>query len=212
MRPAPEPGHKVARMSLRAPGRLAVWILLAALVLTAASCGGGGSSSSTSGSTSTATSAQKPSGASASSAATRCQSGDVRIGAARGSVATGHVESPFLIRNTSGRRCTLRGFPTVTALGEAGKPLSVNVKPTAVDFFPRVPNREVALPPGGLASFRIVTTNGGQSVAGCPKALQVKVVMPQESGGQALPFVAIVCPGTVTVSRVAQGKSAYLGG
>jgi hypothetical protein len=199
-------------MNLRAPGGLPVWILLGALVLTAASCGGGGSSSSTSGSTATATSPHKPSGASASQAATRCQSGDVRIGTGRGSIATGHVESPFLIRNTSSRRCTLRGFPTVTPLGKAGKPLSVKVKPAAVDFFPPVPNREVVLPAGGLASFRLVTSNGGQSVAGCPRARQVRVGLPQDSSAQTLPFAAIVCPGTVTVSRVAQGKSASGGG
>ena len=86
------------------------------------------------------------------------------------------------------------------------------MKPATVDFFSAIPNREIVLRPGGLASFRLVTTNGGQSVAACPKALQVKVVLPQESGGRALPFVGIVCPGTVTVSRIAQGKSAYQGG
>jgi hypothetical protein len=188
------------------------WIATGLIALTALASCGGGSSSSTSGSTSTATSAQKPGGASASSAAPRCQSGDVRIGAGRGSIATGHVESPFLIRNISTHRCTLRGFPTVTPLGKAGKPLPVKVKHAAVDFFPPIPNREVAVPGGGLASFRVVTTNGGQSVAGCPRARQIRVALPQDASAQALPFVAIVCPGTVTVSRVAQGKSAYLGG
>jgi hypothetical protein len=185
-----------------------VLIALAAL----ASCGGDSNSASTSTSTATQTSPGKSSTATASSAPSRCQSGDVRISAAPGSVATGHVESPFLIRNTTARRCTLRGFPTVIPLGKTGQPLAVKVKPAAVDFFPQVPDREVALQPAGLASFRLVTTNGGQSVAGCPGARQVRVALPQDASSQALPFVGIVCPGTVTVSRVAQGKSAYLGG
>jgi hypothetical protein len=198
-------------MNPRAPGGLPVWTLLGALILAAASCGGGGSSSSTPGSTATATSPHQPSTATASQAATRCHSGDVRIESGRGGIATGHVESPFLIRNTSSRRCTLRGFPTVTPLGKAGKPLSVKVKPAAVDFFGPVPNREVVLPAGGLASFRLVTSNGGQSV-GCPRARQVRVSLQGDSNAQTLPFAAIVCPGTVTVSRVAQGKSASGGG
>jgi hypothetical protein len=199
-------------MNARAPGALPVWILFAVLVLTSASCGGDSNSASTPASTAPQTSPGKSSTATASSAPSRCQSGDVRIGTAPGSVATGHVETPFLIRNTTTRPCTLRGFPTVTPLGKAGKPLPVKVKPAAVDFFASIPNREVLVPAGGLASFRLVTTNGGQSVAGCPRARQVRVALPQDASAQALPFVGIVCPGTVTVSRVAQGKSAYLGG
>jgi hypothetical protein len=198
----------------RPPRRL--WIASCLIALIAlASCGGGGNSGSTAASTSTATtqtSTGKSSTATTSSTPTRCAPGGLRISAGRGSIATGHVESPFLIRNTSGGRCTLRGFPSITALGSTGQALAVKVKPVAVDFFAPIPNREVALPAGRSASFRLVTTNGGQSVSGCPRARQVRVALPHDPATQTLPFVAIVCPGTVTVSRIAAGRSAYQGG
>ncbi len=196
------------------PRRL--WIAPCLIALTAlASCGGGGNSSSTSASTSTATtetSSGKSPTATTSSAPTRCAPAGLRISAGPGSIATGHVESPFLIRNTSGRSCTLRGYPGVTALGKGGQPLAVKVKPVAVDFFSSIPKRKITLPAGGLASFRLVTTNGGQSVSGCPRARQVRVALPPDPAVQTLPFAAIVCPGTVTVSAIAAGRSAYQGG
>jgi hypothetical protein len=161
-----------------------------------ASCGGGNGASTAN------------QGATASTAASNCGSGDLRLSLGRGSAATGHVESPILIRNASQRPCTLRGYPSVTLLGANGQALGVEVKPVASDFFGPVPDRAVPISAGGQASFRLVTSNGGEDISGCPNAKKARVELPDSAGTQTLRFAAVACPGTLTVSRIGRGDSA----
>jgi hypothetical protein len=174
--------------------RVTSLLLGLAFATTMASCGGGGSS--------------EPSGGGASSSSAGCQSGSLRLSVGKGGVATGHVSTPVLIANTSKSPCTLAGYPSVTLLGAGGKALDVKVRPVGSDFFGNVPARTVAVPAGGQASFRLVTSNGGEDVSGCPKALKARVELPNSGGAVALRFAASACPGTITVSRIGSGRSA----
>jgi Domain of unknown function (DUF4232) len=160
-----------------------------------AACGGGSSSST-------------ERGATASSAAQSCTTGTLHLSLGKGSVATGHVATPVLIKSSSKRPCSLSGYPSVTLLGPGGQPLSVKVKPAGADFFGKVPDRIVAIPAGGEASFRLVTSNGGQDLSGCPKARSARIELPDNAGTQTLSFAAAACPGTITVSRIGSGRSA----
>lgn len=169
--------------------------LVAAAALLA-SCGGGDGGTSSS------------PDATASSAAATCRSGDLHLGVGKGGVATGHVSSGYLIRNSSGGACTLRGYPSITLLNANGQALGVKVMPVASDFFGPVPDRAVPIPAGGQASFRLVTSNGGEDVSGCPKAQKARVELPNSAGTQTLRFAAVACPGTLTVSRIGRGSSA----
>jgi hypothetical protein len=169
--------------------------LLALVAAFAPACGGGDDGSTSDQATSSSTPAN-------------CRAGALHVTAGKGGVATGHVSSSFLIRNSGETPCTLRGYPNVTLLDANGKPLDVAVKQVASDFFGPVPDRAVSIPAGGQASFRLVTSNGGEDVSGCPKTQKARVELPNSPGTQVLRFAAVACPGTITVSRIGRGRSA----
>jgi hypothetical protein len=173
--------------------------LLAGLALTAlASCGGESSTST-------------PGPATASSALPGCRTNDLRISRGPGNGAAGHLVLGFQIRNPAGPRCTLLGFPAVALLSAPGRPLSTKVKPRASDFFGHLRRRLVVVPRRGLASFRLAVSdaiNGGN----CPSASRMRVTLPGDSEPRLLAVDVLACPGGVTVSPVAPGRSAYSGG
>jgi len=100
------------------------------------------------------------------------------------------------------------GFPSVTLLPRSGRLLHVTVEPKSSDFFGQVPKRLVIVPRGGQASFRLAAVdaiNGGN----CPWASSIRVVLPGDSKPLQLTWRILACPGGMTVSPVAPGRSAY---
>ncbi len=180
---------------------LAVSALLGGFALaTLVSCGGGDGDS---------TSGQGQSSNRATASANRCHTNDLRILAGRGGAAAGNIETGIAIRNDSGVRCSLSGFPRVTLLGSSGERLGVKVKPASVDYFGKVPKRTVVVAQGGSASFRLAAASSGEGSSGCRQVHRVRVVLPPDPGSEVIGLGFLACPGRITVSPVAKGSSAY---
>ncbi len=147
--------------------------------------------------------------ATGSSAATDCRAADLRLRLGHGSAAAGHELAPFSLRNASRHPCGLRGFPRVVLLNRSGQPMNVTVAPRSLDFFGHIAVRQVAVPAGDVASFRLAVStgiNGGD----CPTAHSMRVTLPEGSG--AISFVLgniLACPGGVSVSPFAPDHAAF---
>jgi Protein of unknown function (DUF4232) len=181
---------------------LAVSALLCGVALASlASCGGDKAD----------TSKQATATASGGPAAPDCRARDLRILKGSSNGATGHIVLGFRIQAVSGPRCSLYGFPRVALLPRTGRLRRVTVEPRSSDFFGHVPKRVVIVPPGGLASFRLSledAINGGD----CPFARGLRVTVPGDPQPRVLRERFLACPGGVTVSPVARGRSAYQAG
>jgi Domain of unknown function (DUF4232) len=171
------------------------------LAATLASCGGGGESSTTS--TGPAT---------ASSSLPSCHTSDLRVVALHGGAAAGHQQAPFLIRNVTGPRCTLYGFPRIAGIDASGHPVKRAVAPASSDFFGRVPKRLVVIASHGVASFRLASSSSATGATSCPPVSHAMVGFPPDPARQPLDGAGSICLRLTTVSPVAQGRSALSGG
>jgi hypothetical protein len=133
-------------------------------VLTLAACGSSQSSSSSSSATSSTqgSTTKAPSPPRAKLAGAACAASQLRLSYVGTEGATGHLEVTLALRNTSGRACTLRGYPHARLLDAHGAALPLKVKQGG-GFFPDTQSRPraITLKPAGQARFGVsfVTNN-----------------------------------------------------
>ncbi len=115
----------------------------------------------------------------------------------------------YMFINISKRRCTLKGFPTVTALGRTGRRLRVSA-----DYSENFPGGEgegykpaaVTLAPGGRANFQVFYSDG--MALDHPKMtniakLRVTATADKKPFSVAAGFAA--CCGSITVGSIHEG-------
>lgn len=110
----------------------------------------------------------------------KCSLDQLSVTAGGLGAATGHIRQNFVIRNTSTRTCSLRGFPGIQFVGSDGADLPTVVNWTSVAFmYPYTPKATVAMPPGAVVSFALagVDVNPGTNPQ-CPTATAIKVIPP----------------------------------
>jgi Protein of unknown function (DUF4232) len=120
-----------------------------------------------------------------------CRSSALGIHAGRGGAAAGTDYEHLLIVNRSGRTCTLAGFPRVTPVDAAGRPLDAPF-PTSDHATTMSGNhpRTIALEPGAIATFEMnsgTATNFPRSTCRPRKAAALEVTIPG-AGGPPLPL------------------------
>jgi hypothetical protein len=125
--------------------------------------------------------------------------------------ATGHGELGFELRNSGSAPCHTYGFPGIQFLSMSGAPLPTSPMHTTHDFFGTAPERVVTLAPGQSASFRLGVLHGAASPAGCVTTYGVSVIPPDDTVPLhvSIPDGATECNGTVTVSPLQPGTSAF---
>ena len=143
-----------------------------------------------------------------------CRAADLALSFLGGQGATGHGELGFALRNTSSMSCRTYGYPGVLFLDSSGRGLPTTPTHTTDDFFGHTQARRLVVAPGQTVSFRLGVSHvgSGGSESGCTTAAGVQVIAPDDtatlrvtipSGG------AAECGGTVTVSPLAPGTSAF---
>jgi hypothetical protein len=140
-----------------------------------------------------------------------CTAGMLRLSYLGGQGATGHGEIGFSLTNAGDHACHTFGYPGVLFLDAKGAALPTVPTHATQDFFGKVPETSLVVPPGGSVSFRLGVTHGINSTAGCATAQGLQVIPPDDThtlrttignGG------AYECR-TVTVSPLESGTSAY---
>jgi hypothetical protein len=145
-----------------------------------------------------------------------CVASDLQLRFLGGAGATGHGELGFALQNITRTPCHTYGYPGVLFLDSAGVGLPTTPTHTTSDFFGTTSERELTVAPGVSVSFRLGVTHesAGGGSAGCTTAAGLQVIAPDDtatlrtsipSGG------AAECGGTVTVSPLQPGTSAFSG-
>jgi hypothetical protein len=103
--------------------------------------------------------------------------------------AGGSMYVSVIFLNTSKRRCSLSGFPSVTLYNSAGLPMAHEAQKNS----PSIPSRRVTLMSGGVAGFIIQFSDGSvpgvDPPDGCRAATSAQVRLPHvRENGQ--PFIA----------------------
>jgi hypothetical protein len=225
----------MSRLRLRtAPALVAV---VAVLIVGCGSSGSGGSSSthgapatktvthtvtsghaSTSGAgttgsatTTTTSSAPSPSVHTTSAGLSICRAAGVKITYLGGQGATGHGLLGFAMQNTGGTACTTLGYPGIQFVSKRGAALPTHDTRTTTDFFGTTKLARLTVAPGQSASFRLGVSHGSASPNGCVTAGYVQVIPPNDTSTVrvAVPGGVYECGGTVTVSPMQPGDSAY---
>lgn len=173
----------------------------------------GTSSTGASSTTATATTSTGAASATPTAGVPACVASMLKLGYLGGEGATGHGELGFSLTNVSAGACHTYGYPGVQFLSSAGAALPTNSTRTTDDFFGHLTLATLTIDPGSEASFRLVTTHGEASDAGCTTAAQLQVIPPDDTHTlvATIPNGTYEC-GTVTVSPVEQGTTAFTGG
>jgi Protein of unknown function (DUF4232) len=145
--------------------------------------------------------ASSPAGA---AGAPGCQTGGLVIWLdTTGNGSLGHIDYNLRFTNQSGRRCTLRGFPGVSAVGLSGRQLG---KPASRDHSRRV--KTITIPNGKTAytDLRIVD-NGALPNCSMVAAAGLRVFPPNGHSSKTVPFPFGACRNTsvLTVQAVRFG-------
>ncbi len=116
----------------------------------------------------------------------------------------------FSLTNTTDQACHTFGYPGVLFRSSSGAALPTRSVRATHDFFGSVPARGLRVAPGGVVSFRLTTTHGEASDAGCRTAAQLQVIPPDDTHTLVvtIPNGVYEC-GSVTVSPVAPGTTAF---
>ncbi|HWF55287.1 MAG TPA: DUF4232 domain-containing protein [Solirubrobacteraceae bacterium] len=142
-----------------------------------------------------------------------CTAAMLKLGYLGGEGATGHGELGFSLTNESGNPCHTYGYPGVQFLSSAGSALPTTSTRTTDDFFGHLPLSGLSVAAGSEVSFRLVTTHGESSDAGCTTAAQLQVIPPNDTHTLVvmIPNGTYEC-GTATVSPLQPGTTAFRGG
>jgi hypothetical protein len=169
-----------------------------------------GHHSTTSSSTSTGAS-PTPSVHTTSSQLSICRAAGVKITYLGGQGATGHGLLGFAMQNTGSAACTTLGYPGIQFASKSGAALPTNDVRTTTDFFGTTKVARLTVAPGQSTSFRLGVSHGSTSPKGCVTAGYVQVIAPNDTSPVriAIPGGVYECRGTVTVSPMQPGDSAY---
>jgi hypothetical protein len=137
-----------------------------------------------------------------------CSLDQLNVTAGGSGAATTHYRQNIIVRNTSRRPCSLRGYPGIQFVDSNGKDMTTKVNWTWTSFmWPPTQKETQSLAPGGAVSFAL----GGSDYdpvndQSCPTAAGVKVIPPGLSS-QALVHVQwpYCFGGKVDVSPVVAG-------
>jgi hypothetical protein len=126
--------------------------------------------------------------------------------------AAGHGLLGFELKNTGTAMCSTIGYPGITFLDKAGKPLPTNSTRTTQDYFGSAPKVLLNVAPGSSVSFRVGVTHVPAGNATCTTAAGLQVIPPNDTSTMSvsIPDGAYYCE-TATVSPVRPGTSAYPG-
>ena len=140
-----------------------------------------------------------------------CRAAGVKITFLGGQGATGHGLLGFAMQNTGGSSCTTLGYPGIQFLSKRGAALPTDDTRTTTDFFGTTKLARLTVAPGQSASFRLGVSHGSASPSGCVTAGYVQVIPPNDTSTVrvAIPGGAYECGGTVTISPMQPGDSAY---
>jgi hypothetical protein len=140
-----------------------------------------------------------------------CRAAGVKITYLGGQGATGHGLLGFAMQNTGSAACTTLGYPGIQFASKRGAPLPTHDVRTTTDFFGRTKLARLTVAPGQSASFRLGVSHGSASPNGCVTAGFVQVIPPNDTSTVriAIPGGVYECGGTVTVSPMQPGDSAY---
>jgi Domain of unknown function (DUF4232) len=141
----------------------------------------------------------------------RCLTRALAATVGQADVAMGHVGQVVHLRDRSSSRCTLRGYPRLRMLDASGRAMPTEVRRGSAYTVPHVRLRQVALRPGGEASFDAgFEDRTGFGTRHCPTSARVAITPPGDS--TALTVVWRIAPyggdiphlrcGEITVSPV----------
>lgn len=125
----------------------------------------------------------------------------------KGGAAMGHAAAYFQFNNVGSAACSLRGFPTIRLLDQAGKPLPVQVvQATQAFLWSSTPINTIELPAGGAAYFEAQVDDVSDTGSPCLTAAKTLISPPQSGPGFA-GFISTTnlgsCDGVLDVSPVA---------
>jgi hypothetical protein len=140
-----------------------------------------------------------------------CRAAGVKITYLGGQGATGHGLLGFAMQNTGSASCTTLGYPGIQFLSKRAAALPTHDTRTTTDFFGTTKLARLSVAPGQSASFRLGVSHGSASPSGCTTAGYVQVIPPNDTSSVriAVPGGVYECGGTVTVSPMQPGDSAY---
>jgi Domain of unknown function (DUF4232) len=166
--------------------------------------------STTQSSSATSTAASVTTTASTAAGPPVCRAAGMELTFLGGQGATGHGELGFALKNTQSTSCNTVGYPGIQFLSRSGAPLPTTPSHTTSDFFGSTTLTQLVVAPGQTASFRLGTSHGSGSSAGCVTAYGLQVIPPNDTGTLhvSIPGGAAAC-GTTTVSPMQAGTSAF---
>jgi hypothetical protein len=138
----------------------------------------------------------------------QCTAAQLNVGPGRSGVGLGNYVQYVILTNTSGRDCSLRGFPGVQFVNGAGQPLPTRPHHGSSYFWGTDQISSIVLAPGGRASFGLAGSDyDNVHQRACPQAAGIKVIPPGLTTQQ---LVSVTWPdcyrGRVDVSPVVAGR------
>jgi hypothetical protein len=132
----------------------------------------------------------------------RCTTADLSISLGQQGAAAGNRYLPVVFTNTSGKTCTVYGYPGVSLLDAAGKQIGTPATREAGST-PKL----VTLEPGQSASAAVHTASSGVAPNCGPTSTKIRVYVPDERTPVALTVALADCGGVFTVRPVVPGKT-----
>ncbi|NCY15234.1 MAG: DUF4232 domain-containing protein [Actinobacteria bacterium] len=177
--------------------------LLGSLLLVAAICAGCGASGSGSNASSTTSSAPSTTRASSTTtiASTTCTTAHLQASIGQSDAGAGQLYAPLVFVNTGATACTMRGFPGVSILDQAGDQLGQPASREGAE------GASVTLAPNGTASAILHTTNGGTTGQACTTpATSMRIYPPDNTAAMVIINTFPVCGG-FSVGTVVAGAT-----
>jgi Domain of unknown function (DUF4232) len=132
----------------------------------------------------------------------RCVTGALGIRLGQPGAAAGNRYLPIVFTNTSGKACTLYGYPGVSLLDAAGKQIGAPASREAGST-PKL----VTVAPGASASAAVHTAAQGVAPSCGPTSTQIRVYVPDERTAVALTAALADCGGVFSVLPVVPGTT-----
>lgn len=131
------------------------------------------------------------SSAAATPAAT-CATTQLRLHVGQSQAAAGNLGTPIIITNISAQRCTLQGYPTLTAHSAMPSPRPIHfIHRSQSMIYVAVASRLVTLAPKGTASFGLSYLDGLDQQYGTGKRCQMDAITVRLPGATP-PFTSVV--------------------
>lgn len=137
-----------------------------------------------------------------------CLASQLRMTAAFGGAAMGHLVARYQFTNVSATACSLQGFPSARLLDSAGHALDVKIAQVATAYgWNNVPANKVQLTPGGAAYFAVGTTDVPETGQTCVTAASTTIYPPQSASGFVSSVKLGTCDGEVDISPIVAQQS-----